>query len=188
MCRLTCMYNCPNFVNNCTTRKTFVCVQQKQQQEQNPCTVIPRRALPLFSAPLHFASLENQKCLDFHRSTTFQKLAETVCWLHISHRWCSLLLDEQFFKARTFSKFMKGAALRVPLDKLLLYLEQRLLKRISAGTQTTDNPKCCFVFEPSSLLWQFSFFILILRILLHTPALFLIWIIGTITVDDISSG
>ena len=108
-------------------------------------------------------------------------------YLLLAHQ-CSLLLDEQFFKARTFSKFTKGAALRVPLDKLLLYLEQRLLKRISAGTQTTDNPKCCFVFEPSSLLWQFSFFILILRILLHTPALFLIWIIGTITVDDISSG
>jgi hypothetical protein len=78
----------------------------------------------------------------------FQKVLPTTDIINSN----SPLLDEQFFKARTFSKFMKGAALRVPLDKLLLYLEQRLLKRISAGTQTTDNPKCCFVFEPSSLL------------------------------------
>ena len=89
MCRLTCMYNCPNFVNNCTTRKTFVCVQQKQQQEQNPCTVIPRRALPPFSALLHFSlKLENQKCLNFHRSNHFSQnllrnKAESSCSLQL---------------------------------------------------------------------------------------------------------
>jgi len=77
------------FVNNCTTRNTFVCVQQQQQQQQNPCTVIPRRALPPFSALLHFSlKLENQKCLNFHRSNHFSQnllrnKAESSCNLQL---------------------------------------------------------------------------------------------------------
>jgi len=83
----------PTFVDNCTTRNTFVCVQQ-QQQQQNPCTVIPRRALPPFSALLHFSlTLENQKCLNFHRSNHFSQnllrnKAESSCNLQLRVTQC----------------------------------------------------------------------------------------------------
>ena len=90
MCRQTCFYDCPRkpqFVNDCTTRNTFV--SEQQQQQQNPCTVIPRRALPPFSALLHFSlKLENQKFLNFHRSNHFSQnllrnKAESSCSLQL---------------------------------------------------------------------------------------------------------
>jgi len=70
------------------------------------------------------------------------------------------------------SKLKKGGALRVPVV-LGAKVEER-----------KETQKCCFLFESTSVSRQFSFFILILRIQLHTPALFLTWIIGNITVDD----
>ena len=107
--RQTCFYNCPRtFVNNCTTRNTFVCVQQQQQQQQqNPCTVIPRRALPPFSALLHFSlTLENQKCLNFHRSNHFSQnllrnKAESSCSLQLRVTQTQIGFGAVLVKART---------------------------------------------------------------------------------------
>jgi len=96
------------FVNNCTTRNTFVCVQQQQQQQQqNPCTVIPRRALPPFSALLHFSlKLENQKCLNFHRSNHFSQnllrnKADSSCSLQLRVTQTQIGFGAVLVKART---------------------------------------------------------------------------------------
>ena len=72
----------PNFVNNCTTRNNFVCVRQQQQQQQqqqnnkNRCTVIPRRALPTFSALLLHFTWKPKMSKIFIVQTTFLK----TCW------------------------------------------------------------------------------------------------------------
>jgi len=83
-------------------------------------------------------------------------------------------------------RFKKGAALKESLTSP--WCSWSKARKQPLCWYSSDNPKVLFSFEPTSVLWQFSFFILILRILLHTPALFLTWIIGTITVDDITSG
>lgn len=100
----------PTFVDNCTMyNKKHFCIRTTTTTTttQNPCTVIPRRALPPFSALLHFSlKLENQKCLNFHRSNHFSQnllrnKAESSCNLQLRVTQCL---------ARSFTKSTLGTS------------------------------------------------------------------------------
>lgn len=136
-----------------TTTKPMYC-------DPKACTASVQRAAA-FSL-----KLENQKCLNFHRSNHFSQnllrnKAETSCNLQ-SHSNTNVqpgaspklhrlvLVQSQMIHISrqelcTISKLKKGAALRVP-DKSLLYLEQR---------QKKGNP-CWYSEQPKSAVFFFS--------------------------------
>jgi len=101
-------------VNDCTTRNTFV--SEQQQQQQNPCTVIPKRALPPFSALLHF-SLKPKMSKFSSFKPLFSKLAEknkAACRESLKHQLSSLGLHQSILRT---SQIGFGAVLLDPYCK-----------------------------------------------------------------------